>query len=155
MAPKTVEQLKKDYLAAKAHADQIYWNLRAVVTDHAIDALEAEMDSLDPQGRRPEPAKAKTVKTKASGDDGQTYSEPEAFEAPPLAKAPFHTRAAKPPKELTKWVADKKARRVPTFVIESTRLDTKKAIQARYGEDAVFEVGKPLPPVMNGAQARA
>ena len=48
--------------------------------------------------------------------------------------------------ELTKWVADNRARRVPTFVIELTGgLDTKKKIVAKFGEDAVFERGKPLP----------
>ena len=39
-----------------------------------------------------------------------------------------------------------RARRVPNFVIEMTNgLDTKKKIVAKYGEDAVFEKGKPLP----------
>jgi hypothetical protein len=48
--------------------------------------------------------------------------------------------------ELTKWVADHRARRVPTFVIELTGgLDTKKKIVAKFGEDAVFEKGRPLP----------
>ncbi len=48
--------------------------------------------------------------------------------------------------EITKWVADRGARRVPTFVIELTGgLDTKKKIVAKFGEDAVFEKGKPLP----------
>ena len=47
---------------------------------------------------------------------------------------------------MTKWVANRRARRVPTFVIEMTGgLDTKKKIVAKYGEDVVFEKGKPLP----------
>ena len=50
------------------------------------------------------------------------------------------------PGEITKWVADKRARRVPTFVIEMTGgLDTKKRIVAKFGENVVFEKGKPLP----------
>ncbi len=54
---------------------------------------------------------------------------------------------SRPPREeLTKWVADHRARRVPTFVIELTGgLDTKKKIVAKFGVDAVFEKGKPLP----------
>jgi hypothetical protein len=48
--------------------------------------------------------------------------------------------------EITRWVADKRARRVPTFVIETTGLDTKKKIVAKFGENAVFQKGKPLPP---------
>ena len=48
--------------------------------------------------------------------------------------------------ELTKWVADRRARRVPTFVIELTGgLDTKKKIVAKYGENVVFEKGHPAP----------
>ncbi len=48
--------------------------------------------------------------------------------------------------EITKWVADRRARRVPKFVIEMTNgLDTKKKIVAKFGPDQVFEKGKPLP----------
>jgi len=48
--------------------------------------------------------------------------------------------------EMTKWVADRRARRVPTFVIEMTGgLDTKKKIVAKFGANSVFEKGKPLP----------
>jgi hypothetical protein len=49
--------------------------------------------------------------------------------------------------ELTRWVADNRARRVPTFVIEATGLDTKKKIVAKYGANAAFAKGKLLPPV--------
>ena len=47
--------------------------------------------------------------------------------------------------EMTRWVADARARRVPNFVIEATGLDTKKKIVAKFGENAAFEKGKPLP----------
>ncbi len=47
--------------------------------------------------------------------------------------------------EITKWVADNRARRVPNFVIETTGLDTKKKIVAKYGTGAAFEKGKPAP----------
>ena len=51
--------------------------------------------------------------------------------------------------EIHRWVADSRARRVPTFVIEMTGgLDTKKKIVAKYGE-ATFENGKPLPPILD------
>lgn len=62
------------------------------------------------------------------------------------APAPARSARARPRQELTKWVADRRARRVPTFVIELTGgLDTKKRIVARFGEGAVFEKGKPVP----------
>src|SRR5512142_2840871 len=59
---------------------------------------------------------------------------------------------ARPRVELTRWVADRRARRVPLFVIEMTGgLDTKKRIVAKYGENAAFEKGKPLPPTSAAA----
>jgi len=63
---------------------------------------------------------------------------------PRLAAGPRRQR--RPPRtEITRWVADSRARRVPTFVIEATGLDTKKKIVARYGANVAFEKGKPLP----------
>ena len=56
------------------------------------------------------------------------------------------SRASRPRSEITRWVADRRARRVPNFVIEQTGLKTKKAIVARFGADAAFEKGKALPP---------
>jgi len=61
------------------------------------------------------------------------------------------TRASRPRSEITKWVADRRARRVPNFVIDQTGLKTKKQIVARYGADAAFEKGKPLPPKAKAA----
>jgi hypothetical protein len=64
---------------------------------------------------------------------------------PARAAAARRPRRA-PREELTKWVADRSARRVPKFVIELTGgLDTKKRIVEKYGENATFERGKPLP----------
>jgi hypothetical protein len=54
-------------------------------------------------------------------------------------------RASRARTELTRWAADRRARRVPTFVIEQTGLKTKKAIVAKFGDGVVFEKGKPLP----------
>jgi hypothetical protein len=59
-------------------------------------------------------------------------------------RVPARPRARR--SEMTKWVADNSARRVPNFVIEATGLDTKKKIVAKFGE-ATFEKSKPLPPV--------
>jgi hypothetical protein len=62
------------------------------------------------------------------------------------ARAGRPRRRARSRSEMTRWTADRRARRVPKFVIEMTGgLDTKKKIVARYGEDVVFERGKPLP----------
>jgi hypothetical protein len=52
---------------------------------------------------------------------------------------------ALPRAELSKWVADRRARRVPNFVIEQTGLKTKKQIVAKFGDNAAFEKGKPGP----------
>jgi hypothetical protein len=66
--------------------------------------------------------------------------------SPSRARRPGRVR----PEQITRWVADSNARRVPRFVIEATGLDTKKKIVARFGPDAVFEKGKPLPKVLKG-----
>jgi hypothetical protein len=47
--------------------------------------------------------------------------------------------------EMTRWAADRRARRVPNFVIELTGLKTKKQIVAKYGDGVLFEKGKPAP----------
>jgi hypothetical protein len=47
--------------------------------------------------------------------------------------------------DITRWVADARARRVPKFVIEATGLDTKKKIVAKFGAGVTFEKGKPVP----------
>ena len=62
----------------------------------------------------------------------------------PLAARGAASRS-RPRVEMTKWVADKRARRVPNFVIEATGCKTKKAIVAKYGDNAAFEKGRPLP----------
>jgi hypothetical protein len=55
-------------------------------------------------------------------------------------------RRARPPRgEMSRWAADRRARRVPTFVIDMTGLKTKKQIVARFGDGVVFEKGKPAP----------
>jgi hypothetical protein len=50
-----------------------------------------------------------------------------------------------PKAELTRWVPDASARRVPKFVIKMTGLDTKMKIVEKYGDKVVFEIGKPPP----------
>ncbi|HTP26170.1 MAG TPA: hypothetical protein VMK12_10980 [Anaeromyxobacteraceae bacterium] len=64
-------------------------------------------------------------------------------------------RRSTPKKELTRWVADRRARRVPTFVIELTGLDTKKKIVAKFGPDSVFEKGKAAPQSRAAAAEKA
>ncbi|HET6437516.1 MAG TPA: hypothetical protein VFG59_05605 [Anaeromyxobacter sp.] len=59
--------------------------------------------------------------------------------------APAARRRRPPRGEITRWVTDARARRVPNFVIEATGLDTKKKLVARYGANVAFEKGKPLP----------
>jgi hypothetical protein len=61
-------------------------------------------------------------------------------------------RASRPREEITTWVADRRARRVPKFVIAATGLDTKKKIVARFGDGATFEQGKPLPRELGEAE---
>ncbi|MBN1442855.1 MAG: hypothetical protein JXA90_09100 [Planctomycetes bacterium] len=53
----------------------------------------------------------------------------------------------------TAWVADSKARRVPTFVITATGgLKKKTDIVASFGQGAKFVKGQALPPMLTAAQ---
>jgi len=54
-------------------------------------------------------------------------------------------RAVRARGEITRWVADRRARRVPNFVIEQTGLKTKKQVVAKFGDNSTFEKGKALP----------
>lgn len=54
-------------------------------------------------------------------------------------------RAPRTAKAIARWVPDRRARRVPNFVIDQTGLKTKKAIVAKYGDKVVFLVGKAPP----------
>jgi hypothetical protein len=54
-------------------------------------------------------------------------------------------RGRRPAGEMTRWVADRRARRVPNFVIDLTGLKTKKQIVAKFGDGVAFEKGKPVP----------
>jgi hypothetical protein len=61
------------------------------------------------------------------------------------ARAPTRARrGSRARSEITCWVADKRARCVPTFVIHANGLDSKKIV-AKYGANVVFEKGKALP----------
>ena len=52
---------------------------------------------------------------------------------------------SRPRAEITRWAADRRARRVPHFVIDQTGLKTKKQIVAKFGEGGGFEKGKAAP----------
>ena len=70
------------------------------------------------------------------------------------ARAGTRARRSRPSRhaEMTRWVADRTARRVPLFVVEMTNgLDTKKKVVAKFGPNAAFEQGKPLPKPRSGA----
>jgi len=54
-------------------------------------------------------------------------------------------RASRARGQISRWAADRRARRVPNFVIDLTGLKTKKQIVAKYGDGVVFEKGKPAP----------
>lgn len=62
---------------------------------------------------------------------------------PPIVKK--NAGPYRPKGEIVRWAADRLAKRPPTFVIEQAGLRTKKAIVAKYGENATFEKGKPTP----------
>jgi len=88
---------------------------------------------------------AATIKEAVGGGD-------RGVERAPIAGKGTRGRPARKPArrgthkaEISRWVPDSSARRVPKFVIELTGLDTKTKIVEKYGDKAVFEIGKPPP----------
>ena len=78
--------------------------------------------------------------------------------AAPGAKAPLARKARKAGKKagpLTKWSPNKRARRVPLFVIKATDIKTKQGILKKWDANAVFLAGKPLPPEKKAGKAKA
>jgi hypothetical protein len=69
---------------------------------------------------------------------------------------PDRARVPRPPRRaqatlVERWVPDRRARRVPKFVLETTGLATKREIVERYGEHAIFQKGQPAPPPLRAA----
>ena len=71
------------------------------------------------------------------------------------AKGPKARNAGKKVGPLTKWSPNRRARRVPLFVIKATDIKTKQGILRNWDADAVFLAGKPLPPKKKAAKAKA
>jgi hypothetical protein len=108
-------------------------------TPTTLDALVE--DAVDELVRRTSLAIARTIAD-------LTVERLEAELRATVAKAAaggVRTRRRRPAAALSRWAADRRARRVPKFVIELTGLETKREIVARYGDGVVFEKGKPAP----------
>jgi hypothetical protein len=99
---------------------------------------------------------ADEVETALSRHRGRAGERAEAGAARPPApkRAPRREAGAPRPGAVERWVPDRRARRVPNFVVEATGLRTKKEIVDRFGEHAIFEKGRPAPPPLRaGAPA--
>ena len=95
-------------------------------------------DAVAPVLARASEAIARAVAEQVAEQLGKTKA--------PRRKGRAKTTRARSRQEITRWVADRRARRVPTFVIEMTGgLDTKKKIVQKYGPNATFELGKSPP----------
>ncbi len=96
-------------------------SIAKAIADMAAEHVDAELQGAASRGRGRRPGKRGTAKVRGG-------------------------RPSRGRTELTRWVSDRRARRVPNFVIEQTNgLDTKKKIVAKYGENILFELGKPPP----------
>ena len=71
------------------------------------------------------------------------------------AKGPKARNAGKKVGPLTNWSPNRRARRVPLFVIKATDIKTKQGILKRWDANAVFLAGKPLPPEKKASKAKA
>lgn len=105
-----------------------------------MDALVR--DAMEPVVRRASAAIARAVAQMAAQ---RLESELEGSVARAVRGRGRRGSSSRPRANITRWAADRRARRVPNFVIELTGLKTKKQIVAKYGEGVVFEKGKPAP----------
>ena len=105
----------------------------------SIDALVK--DALDGVVKRASVAIARTI-AQLTADRLEVELRNEALGS---GRGGRRRRARRAPGEMSRWAADRRARRVPNFVIDLTGLKTKKQIVARYGDGVVFEKGKPAP----------
>ena len=134
MHMKTTDQLKAEYRELEARKASILHEIGQAAQREA--ALELG---------------AVSAPVKAANGFSIVQATAKPVKAAPVKEKP--ARARKIPEEIQVWVADKSARRLPLFVIKATGLETKKQIVERYGEDARFEVGHPLPDQRPLAQA--
>ena len=109
--------------------------LDALVRD-ALEPVVKRASARDRPCRRA--ADGRAARDGARGQRGARGARPAVAAARP---APRRGRAARS----SRWAADRRARRVPNFVIDLTGLKTKKQIVAKYGDGVVFEKGKPAP----------
>ena len=111
-------------------------------TERGTSLADVVYDAMEPVLRRASAAIARAMSDMAAQRLGPELARTRKANGRRIAG----TRRPRPRTEITRWVADRRARRVPIFVIELTGgLDTKKKIVAKYGEGAVFEKGKPAP----------
>ena len=114
----------------------------------ARGSAAASIDSILQDAVRPIVAKVSTAIAKSVGAMVAEQLDRELRLARPRGRPDARRgarSATRPRKEITSWTADRRARRVPKFVILATNLDTKKKIVAKFGANATFEKGKALP----------
>ncbi len=107
-----------------------------------LDALVR--DALEPVVKRASTAIARAV-AQLTAERLETELEGSVARAVRARGGRAGRRPPRPRGEIDRWAADRRARRVPNFVIDLTGLKTKKQIVAKYGDGVVFEKGKPAP----------
>lgn len=111
--------------------------------DVSLDALVRE--AMDGVVRRASVTIARAVADLAAARLAEQLEAGVARAGRGRARGASATRGPRVRADLSRWAADRRARRVPNFVIEMTGLKTKKQIVQKYGENVVFEKGKAAP----------
>jgi hypothetical protein len=109
----------------------------------SIDSIVRE--AMDGVVRRASVAIARAVADLAAAQLSEQLEASVAKAGRRRPRAALAARSARPRGDISRWAADRRARRVPNFVIELTGLKTKKQIVQKYGDGVVFEKGKPAP----------
>jgi hypothetical protein len=102
-------------------------------------------DALDPVVKRASISIARAVAQLAAAQLAERLEDGVAKAGRGRGRNRVAGRPPRPRGEISRWAADRRARRVPNFVIDLTGLKTKRQIVQKYGEGASFEKGKPAP----------
>lgn len=112
-------------------------------TDASLDALVR--DAMEGVVRRASVAIARAVADLAAVHLAEQLEAGVARAGRQRIRRAAPARGGRARADISKWTADRRARRVPNFVIEMTGLKTKKQIVQKFGENVVFEKGKAAP----------
>jgi len=135
---KTRAELVADFKAIVVKAQAV----QAEIVERFRQELGAELHELITKGV-PSAPQAASNGTNGTSNGHVATAKPFSPQPKPTAKAP--RKRSRPSAKVSVWTASQEAKRVPDFVLEATKCANKAEVVARFGLNAVFTDGQPLP----------